>query len=235
MCIRDRTATALETARNIGGVSFDGTANINLPGVNIAGNQDTSGTATNATNASNLNIVNQSGADFTMSVLLSNDTTGVQEVKSHSGITYNTSNSVLSVGRLSASNKIFLPDTAEIGLGNVIATPDMKLYHQTGTNYINSQNGSALHCSQNDFQVRSVNADEVMIAATANGSVKLYYDSGNWASATPKLETTTGGVAITGTITATTFGTATQNSYGTRTVGTGTPTGGNNGDIYYRY
>ena len=38
------TATALETARNIGGVSFDGTANINLPGVNTAGNQNTSGT-----------------------------------------------------------------------------------------------------------------------------------------------------------------------------------------------
>jgi cytoskeletal protein CcmA (bactofilin family) len=43
------TATALETARNIGGVSFDGTANINLPGVNTSGNQDTSGTAANAT------------------------------------------------------------------------------------------------------------------------------------------------------------------------------------------
>ena len=39
------TATALETARNIGGVSFDGTANINLPGVNTAGNQDTTGNA----------------------------------------------------------------------------------------------------------------------------------------------------------------------------------------------
>ncbi len=39
------TATALETARNIGGVSFDGSANINLPGVNEAGNQNTSGTA----------------------------------------------------------------------------------------------------------------------------------------------------------------------------------------------
>ena len=39
------TATALETARNIGGVSFDGTANIDLPGVNSAGNQNTSGTA----------------------------------------------------------------------------------------------------------------------------------------------------------------------------------------------
>ena len=43
------TATALETARTIGGVSFDGAANINLPGVNTSGNQDTSGTAANAT------------------------------------------------------------------------------------------------------------------------------------------------------------------------------------------
>ena len=43
------TATALETARNIGGVSFDGTASINLPGVNTTGNQDTSGNAATAT------------------------------------------------------------------------------------------------------------------------------------------------------------------------------------------
>ena len=39
------TATALETARNIGGERFDGTGNIDLPGVNSAGNQNTSGTA----------------------------------------------------------------------------------------------------------------------------------------------------------------------------------------------
>lgn len=43
------TATSLETARTIGGVSFDGTANINLSGVNTAGNQDTSGNAATAT------------------------------------------------------------------------------------------------------------------------------------------------------------------------------------------
>ena len=43
------TATALATARDIGGVSFDGTANINLPGVNTSGNQDTSGNAATAT------------------------------------------------------------------------------------------------------------------------------------------------------------------------------------------
>ena len=43
------TTTALANARTIGGVSFDGTANINLPGVNATGNQDTSGNAATAT------------------------------------------------------------------------------------------------------------------------------------------------------------------------------------------
>jgi len=42
-------AKKLATARKIGGVSFDGDANIDLPGVNTAGNQDTSGTAAEAT------------------------------------------------------------------------------------------------------------------------------------------------------------------------------------------
>lgn len=42
------SATKLFTPRLIGGVDFDGTVNINLPGVNTKGNQDTSGTADNA-------------------------------------------------------------------------------------------------------------------------------------------------------------------------------------------
>ena len=44
------TATTLQSARTIGGVSFDGSANINLPGVNTAGNQSTTGNAATATN-----------------------------------------------------------------------------------------------------------------------------------------------------------------------------------------
>ena len=43
------TATALATARTLGGVSFDGTANIDLPGVNTAGTVDTTGKAATAT------------------------------------------------------------------------------------------------------------------------------------------------------------------------------------------
>jgi hypothetical protein len=50
------TATALATARTIGGVSFDGTANIDLPGVNTSGNQNTSGSAATLTTARNFSL-----------------------------------------------------------------------------------------------------------------------------------------------------------------------------------
>ena len=54
------SATKLETTRTIGGVSFNGESNINLPGVNIAGSMNTSGTATTATNVVINNATNDS-------------------------------------------------------------------------------------------------------------------------------------------------------------------------------
>ena len=50
------SATALQTGREIGGVIFDGTGNINLPGVNAAGNQNTTGTAASVTDAAQSSI-----------------------------------------------------------------------------------------------------------------------------------------------------------------------------------
>ena len=70
------TATALETARNIGGVSFDGTAAINLPGVNTAGNQDTSGNAATAT-----------ALATARAIALSGDVTGTANFDGSAGIT----------------------------------------------------------------------------------------------------------------------------------------------------
>ena len=43
------TATELQNSRNIGGVAFNGSSSINLPGVNTEGNQDTTGNANTAT------------------------------------------------------------------------------------------------------------------------------------------------------------------------------------------
>jgi hypothetical protein len=56
------SATKLTTAKTIGGVSFNGTANINLPGVNTAGNQSTTGNA--ATSTKLATAVNIGGVPF---------------------------------------------------------------------------------------------------------------------------------------------------------------------------
>ena len=49
-------ADTLTTARTIGGVSFNGSANIDLPGVNTAGNQNTSGTAGGLSGTPNISV-----------------------------------------------------------------------------------------------------------------------------------------------------------------------------------
>ena len=66
------TATKLAAAKTIGGVSFDGSANINLPGVNEPGNQDTSGNAATATklvDISNADIARKSVVDASLAAL----------------------------------------------------------------------------------------------------------------------------------------------------------------------
>ena len=132
------SATQLQTARNIGGVSFNGTADIDLPGVNTGGNQDTSGTATQA---DNINIDEK------------NDNTNYQ-------VTFSSEN--------------------------------------------------------------------------AAGYQRQYIDSDNshlrWNPSTALLS----GLNISASQIDGTFGNSGQNAYGARTVGTGNPTGGNNGDIHYK-
>jgi hypothetical protein len=56
------TATTLQTARNIGGVSFNGSADINLPGVNTGGNQNTTGSAATLTTARTINGTSFNGS-----------------------------------------------------------------------------------------------------------------------------------------------------------------------------
>ena len=51
------SAATLTTPRTIGGVSFNGSANIDLPGVNTAGNQNTSGLAATATLAASATVL----------------------------------------------------------------------------------------------------------------------------------------------------------------------------------
>ena len=82
------TATALETARNIGGVSFNGSGDINLPGVNAAGNQDTSGTALLATNVT---VSANNSTDETVYPVFVDGATGSQGAETDTGLNYNPS------------------------------------------------------------------------------------------------------------------------------------------------
>ena len=134
------SATQLQTARNIGGVSFNGTANIDLPGVNTGGNQNTSGTATQADNIN----VDEENSNLSYQVIFS------------------------------------------------------------------SQNDSGY----NRMRIDTDNSHLVYNPATA----------------------TLSGLNISGSsIQASTFGNTGQNAYGTRTVSTGNPAGGSDGDIWYKY
>ena len=71
------TATALATARTIGGVSFDGTANIDLAGVNTAGNQDTTGNAATATALETARTINGVSFDGSANITTLTAGTGV--------------------------------------------------------------------------------------------------------------------------------------------------------------
>ncbi|HAX9985156.1 TPA: phage tail protein [Escherichia coli] len=65
------TATKLQTARTIGGVAFDGSANIDLPGVNKTGNQSTTGNAATATKLQTARTINGVSFDGTANISLS--------------------------------------------------------------------------------------------------------------------------------------------------------------------
>ena len=66
------TATTLQTARTIGGVSFNGSANIDLPGVNTTGNQNTTGRANTALHWSTARTITL-GGDLSGSVSIRGD------------------------------------------------------------------------------------------------------------------------------------------------------------------
>jgi len=79
------TATALATARNIGGVSFDGSSNINLPGVNTSGNQDTSGNAATATTLETARTINNVSFDGSANIDVGTVTSGSTSITSSLG------------------------------------------------------------------------------------------------------------------------------------------------------
>ncbi|HBD5477278.1 TPA: hypothetical protein KKL70_003721 [Escherichia coli] len=84
------TATKLQTARTIGGVSFDGSANIDLPGVNKAGNQSTTGNAATATKLQTARTINGVKFDGSANITLTAANLGLSDSSGYVGRLVNT-------------------------------------------------------------------------------------------------------------------------------------------------
>ena len=92
------TATALETARTIAGVSFNGTANISLNNnaiTNGAGYITSSGNAATATTATNVTATANNSTDETCYITFVDGATGSQGIETDTGLAYNPSTGVL--------------------------------------------------------------------------------------------------------------------------------------------
>ena len=154
------TATALETARTIGGVSFDGTANINLPGVNTAGTQNTSGTA--------------AGLSATLAVA-SGGTGATSMTDKAVVITQDSGTDTLSSVAMDADGELLIGGTSGPAVGTLTAGSNITI--------TNSDGGITIAAAAETGDISSVNtnANSGLAGGAATGDVTLTVDPSNLA------------------------------------------------------
>ena len=133
------TAATLATARNIGGVSFNGSANIDLPGVNSSGNQDTSGNAATATALETARTIAGVSFDGSANISLNNNaiTNGAGYITSADGGNAATLDSLDSTSFLRA-------DAADSGTGLLTLSGGLALSGQVGAAITAASDGSTI-------------------------------------------------------------------------------------------
>jgi hypothetical protein len=91
-------------------------------------------------------------------------------------------------------NEIFLSDNGYIRFGN---SEDLQIWHDGSDSVIKDQGTGNLKICSDNLYLRNAADTETTLRATENGSLKLYYDNAE------KLATTSTGIDVTGTVTAT--------------------------------
>ena len=124
-----------------------------------------------------------------------------------------------------SGGNINLVDNSRIRLGS---SADFQIYHDGSNSYITDTGTGDLYIrGSNSVYIGNNAGTKTYISGTDGGATKLYY---NGAGAQQKLETTTTGVSVTGTATATTFLGDLNGTINTATTGT-TQTTGNNSTL----
>jgi len=119
------------------------------------------------------------------------------DLASHGNIFVDIANDRVGIGSTIPGQKLSLPDSAKIALGN---SADLEIYHDGSHSYIHDGGTGNLKLRSNNFRLS--NADESKLSATfqASGAAELYHDNAK------KLETTSSGVTVTGAVTADSLG-----------------------------
>jgi hypothetical protein len=121
------TATTLQTARTIGGVSFNGSANINLPGVNTAGNQNTTGSAATLTTTRTL-----WGQNFNGSANVTGNLTSVGNITGTGAVTLTATSGTLGLAATGANiitattngtERMRIDSAGNVGIGTASPSP----------------------------------------------------------------------------------------------------------------
>jgi hypothetical protein len=196
------TATALETARAIalsgdvvGTANFDGTAGISISTTiqanSVALGTDTTGdyvsTITAGTGLTSTGATSGEGIAHSLSVDAAQ--TQITSVGTLSALTV--------TGEITANGGIALGDSDEATFGD---SDELKIYHSsTGTSVIQETGSGNLLLLADELNVLNAANNETKAIFTTDGSVELYHNGSK------KIETTSSGVDVTGTLTATTL------------------------------
>ena len=192
------TIVTLNASDNI--LSVGGTVNF-VSDVAIGGTVSIAGTLTyeDVTNVDAVGLITARdgiivGSGITLSVDGDGFFTGVVTATSFSGAFSGDGSALTGV----ANTDVIFPDKISLGDGsqtdgdqiNIGIGSDLRIYHNGSHNYLDSVNGN--------IYLR-VNSTENAIKCTQNGNVEIAHDG------TKKLETTSGGVTVTGTVAATSY------------------------------
>ena len=141
--------------------------------------------------ASTDNIITSTASTF--SDITTRNITGV--AATFTGIlTYEDVTNIDSVGIITARAGIKVPDSQKIFLGT---GDDLQIYHSGSHSFIKDSGTGNLYINSNNVVITNAADNEALASFIENGAVELYYDG------TKKLETTSGGVTVTGTLAAT--------------------------------
>ena len=112
---------------------------------------------------------------------------------------------VNATGGIEVSNSIFIPDaTMSSGIPNNAikigdaTNGDLRIYHDGANGFVQNSGTGVLRLLGGAVRLYSEDGTELMVNATQNGDVDLYYDGGTYS--TPKLSTTASGVQVNGNL-----------------------------------